>query len=99
MGFPDKATLKLVEMEGDEWLKTVASLHMTNKPESGHAATLYMPATNEADWQDLVVMAGMVAMQHVLIIHQSKRNPSDHTELALKITELGVDIGKAVVGL
>ncbi|KAK9843194.1 hypothetical protein WJX74_008501 [Apatococcus lobatus] len=64
-GFPDDATMKLVEMHGEAWGPTMASLHLTKRPDHGRVATLYMPAAAIAnpEWQDLVVLMGLVTMQ------------------------------------
>lgn len=68
-GFSDDATMKLVEMNGADWGQTVASLHLTSTPSHGRAATLYISAsaTTNADWQDLIVLIGVVILQQQLI--------------------------------
>ncbi|KAK9863126.1 hypothetical protein WJX84_006990 [Apatococcus fuscideae] len=57
-GFPDHATMKLVEMNGEACGPTMASLHLTRTPDHGRVATLYMPAaaTANPEWQDLIIL-------------------------------------------
>ncbi|KAK9842860.1 hypothetical protein WJX74_003533 [Apatococcus lobatus] len=68
-GFPDHATMKLVEMNGEACGPTMASLHLTRTPDHGRVATLYMPAaaTANPEWQDLIILVGLVAMQQEFI--------------------------------
>ena len=61
--------MKLVEMNGEAWGPTMASLHVTCSADHGRVATLYIPAaaTAQPQWQDLIVLVGLVAMQQELI--------------------------------
>lgn len=66
--------MKLVEMHGESWGPTMASLHLTSWADHGRVATLYVPAAATANpaWQDLIVLVALVAMQQEFI--QRQRN-------------------------
>lgn len=68
-GFSDHATMKLIEMNGEAQGATMASLHLRCSTDHGRVATLYIPAaaTAQPQWQDLIVLVGLVAMQQELI--------------------------------
>ena len=60
--------MKLMEMRGRDQVQTMASLHFTQAPSYGKAATLYLPLAAAATpkWQDLVVLTWTVALQRAL---------------------------------
>ncbi len=72
-GFPDKASFKLVEMDGKRWVETVASLHLTNAPDYGRAATLYLPSASSTDpeRQDLIVLLALFSTQQEIVKQQN----------------------------
>ena len=66
--------MKLIGMRGRDQVRTMASLHFTYAPSFGRAATLYLPcaAAAASEWQDLVVLSGLVALQHALEVRQRR---------------------------
>ncbi len=64
---------------GSKQRQCKASLHVTSAPGMGKIATLYLSAGDAAadkQWQDLVVLLGMLALTHELISRNLQNNAS-----------------------